>query len=84
MDDLAVRSTREQTIYAVRSNMTRDDACQMIVPSDLRLLIGAIDQRSNRIEALEAAALAAKVLLESEDPDVSGAVDTLHDALHSR
>ena len=53
MDDQAVRAMREQTIYAVRSNMMRDDACQMIVPSDLRLLIGAIDQRANRIADLE-------------------------------
>lgn len=54
MDDLAVRRMREQTIYAVRSNMRRDDVCSMIVPSDLRLLIGAIDAKDERIAELEA------------------------------
>ncbi|NBS94509.1 MAG: hypothetical protein EBS91_11815 [Betaproteobacteria bacterium] len=86
MDHIAVRSMREQTIYMVRSNMMRDDACRMIVPSDLRLLIGALDERDKRIAELESAALAAKLLLEptSDDSGTEQAWQILDDVYHQR
>jgi hypothetical protein len=35
---------RRRTVEAVRQIMHRDDACNVIVPSDLRILIGEIDR----------------------------------------
>jgi hypothetical protein len=46
---------RTRTLALVRSIMTHDNACDKIVPSDLRMLVAAYDERDKRVTELEAA-----------------------------
>lgn len=44
---------REQTLYAVRKSMHDDDVLDRIVPSDLRLLVGHIDELQRRTDVAD-------------------------------
>jgi hypothetical protein len=48
-----VQEMRENAVYVVRKIMYDDDACDRIVPSDLRLLIGEIDRLKAKIDEYE-------------------------------
>jgi hypothetical protein len=49
-----VAEARRRTVEAMRAIMHQDDALDRLVPSDLRLLIGEIDQLRSDLQAIRA------------------------------